>query len=89
MIPEIVPAGDAVVARAGDVELFRYVVKPAATAFEGPKPYLHPVRTLAGDVVTAYRPNDHRWHKGIQMTATSAPCGTKNSSCKAPVSPKG
>src|SRR3954454_12740441 len=38
--------------------------------FEGPKPYLHPVRTLAGDVVTGYRPHDHRWHKGVQMTAS-------------------
>lgn len=54
----------------GDVELFRYVHRPSTPAFEGPKPYLHPVRTLAGDVVTAFRPHDHRWHKGVQMTAT-------------------
>ncbi|WP_030478624.1 PmoA family protein [Lentzea albidocapillata] len=54
----------------GDVELFRYVYRPSTPAFEGPKPYLHPVRTLAGDVVTAFRPHDHRWHKGVQMTAT-------------------
>ncbi|MEV6875255.1 PmoA family protein [Amycolatopsis sp. NPDC051128] len=70
MTPEIVEAGDVVVVRAGDVELFRYVCRPAVPAFEGPKPYLHPLRTLAGDVVTGYRPHDHRWHKGIQMTAT-------------------
>lgn len=55
---------------AGDVELFRYVHRPSTPAFEGPKPYLHPVRSLAGDVVTAFRPHDHRWHKGVQMTAT-------------------
>ncbi|SFR05948.1 Methane oxygenase PmoA [Lentzea waywayandensis] len=54
----------------GDVELFSYVHQPSTPAFEGPKPYLHPVRTLAGDVVTAFRPHDHRWHKGVQMTAT-------------------
>ncbi|MEU3644731.1 PmoA family protein [Lentzea sp. NPDC034063] len=54
----------------GDVELFSYVHRPSTPAFEGPKPYLHPVRTLAGDVVTAFRPHDHRWHKGVQMTAT-------------------
>lgn len=54
----------------GDVELFTYVHRPSTPAFEGPKPYLHPVRTLAGDVVTAFRPHDHRWHKGVQMTAT-------------------
>ncbi|GHH84995.1 hypothetical protein GCM10018793_51240 [Streptomyces sulfonofaciens] len=51
------------------VELFRYVYRPEA-AFEAPKPYLHPIRTLSGDVVTDYRPNDHRWHKGLQMTAS-------------------
>ena len=54
----------------GDVELFSYVHRPSTPAFEGPKPYLHPVRTLAGDVVTGFRPHDHRWHKGVQMTAT-------------------
>ncbi|KJK48287.1 oxidoreductase [Lentzea aerocolonigenes] len=61
---------EALVVSVGDVELFTYVHQPATPAFEGPKPYLHPVRTLAGDVVTAFRPHDHRWHKGVQMTAT-------------------
>ncbi|MGW0732273.1 DUF6807 domain-containing protein [Streptomyces sp. NPDC002851] len=50
-------------------ELFAYVYRPEA-AYEAPKPYLHPLRTLAGHVVTDYRPNDHRWHKGLQMTAS-------------------
>jgi hypothetical protein len=54
----------------GGVEIMRYVFAPEMDPFEGPKPYLHPVRTLAGDVVTGYRPHDHRWHKGIQMTAS-------------------
>ena len=53
---------------AGIVTLFEYVYRPGGPAFEGPKPYLHPVRTLAGEVVTTFRPHDHRWHKGIQMT---------------------
>ncbi|SDI94159.1 Methane oxygenase PmoA [Lentzea albidocapillata subsp. violacea] len=61
---------EALVVSVGDVELFEYVFRPSTPAFEGPKPYLHPVRTLAGDVVTAFRPHDHRWHKGLQMTAT-------------------
>jgi methane monooxygenase PmoA-like len=52
------------------VEILRYVHQPEMDPFEGPKPYLHPVRTLAGDVVTGYRPHDHRWHKGVQMTAS-------------------
>ncbi|MGO1056310.1 PmoA family protein [Crossiella sp. CA198] len=63
-------AEDRLAVSAGEIELFEYVFRPAMPPFEGPKPYLHPVRTLAGDVVTAYRPHDHRWHKGIAMTAT-------------------
>lgn len=51
------------------VQLFAYVYRPEA-AWEAPKPYLHPIRTLAGDVVTDYRPNDHRWHKGLSLTAS-------------------
>lgn len=51
------------------VELFAYVYRPEA-AWEAPRPYLHPVRTLAGAVVTDYRPNDHRWHKGLSLTAS-------------------
>ncbi|MFE6974094.1 PmoA family protein [Streptomyces sp. NPDC057682] len=51
------------------VELLRYVYRPEA-AWEAPKPYIHPLRTLAGHTVTGYRPHDHRWHKGLQMTAS-------------------
>ncbi|NUP73629.1 MAG: Gfo/Idh/MocA family oxidoreductase [Sinomonas sp.] len=32
-----------------------------------PRPYLHPVRTLAGTVVTAHLPLDHPWHLGLGM----------------------
>ncbi|MGV9279968.1 DUF6807 domain-containing protein [Streptomyces sp. NPDC003730] len=54
---------------AAGTELFSYVYRPEAE-WEAPKPYLHPVRTLSGAVVTGYRPNDHRWHKGLQLTAS-------------------
>jgi hypothetical protein len=64
------PDDRAVSVHVGDVAILRYVHRPEMPPFEGPKPYLHPVRTIAGDVVTAYRPHDHRWHKGIQMTAS-------------------
>ncbi|OKJ95131.1 oxidoreductase [Streptomyces sp. CB03234] len=68
--PRVVHAhGDHVSVSAGDVELLRYVYRPEA-AWEAPKPYIHPLRTLAGHTVTGYRPNDHRWHKGLQMTAS-------------------
>lgn len=51
------------------VELLAYVYRPEA-AWEAPKPYLHPMRTPAGGVVTDYRPDDHRWHKGLSLTAS-------------------
>ncbi|MFG3014036.1 PmoA family protein [Streptomyces cinerochromogenes] len=51
-------------------EILRYVYRPDPDPFESRKPYAHPVRTLAGRTVTGYRPSDHRWHKGLQMTAS-------------------
>lgn len=49
----------------GDVELFRYTFLPDAPQLESPKPFLHPIRTRAGHVVSLFRPHDHVWHKGI------------------------
>ncbi|UJW29348.1 PmoA family protein [Saccharothrix sp. AJ9571] len=54
----------------GDVELLRYTYRPDIDAFECPSPSFHPLRTLDGDVVTGNRPHDHRWHKGLAMTAS-------------------
>ncbi|MFJ8192573.1 PmoA family protein [Streptomyces sp. NPDC096094] len=58
------------VTAANGTEILRYVYRPDPEAFESRKPYAHPVRTLAGRPVTGYRPSDHRWHKGLQMTAS-------------------
>lgn len=58
------------VTAANGTEILRYVYRPDPEAFESRKPYAHPVRTLAGHTVTGYRPSDHRWHKGLQMTAS-------------------
>ncbi|MGI5452345.1 PmoA family protein [Streptomyces sp. CA-249302] len=58
------------VVAADGTEIFRYVYRPDPDPFEARKPYAHPVRTLAGRTVTGYRPSDHRWHKGLQMTAS-------------------
>ncbi|MET0296429.1 MAG: PmoA family protein [Microbacterium sp.] len=70
-VPLTVDVGEAeAVVHAGDVEIARYVFRPDAPVVEGPKPYLHPLRTLDGAVVTGFRPWDHRWHKGLQMTWT-------------------
>ena len=48
--------------------LFTYTYLPQTDPFETPKPHLHPVRTLSGNLVTVYRPHDHLWHHGIAMT---------------------
>lgn len=34
-------------------------------AVSSPRPYLHPVRTLSGTVVTDHQPLDHVWHLGV------------------------
>lgn len=55
---------------AAGIELLRYHYRPAIDPFECPAPYFHPLRTLSGGVVTVHRPYDHRWHKGLAMTAS-------------------
>lgn len=62
---ELTDTGSHVRATHDGVELFRYVHRPPEPAVESPRPYFHPVRTLAGDEVSIYRPHDHVWHKGI------------------------
>ncbi|MEU6784874.1 PmoA family protein [Nonomuraea angiospora] len=57
--------GRSVTVAAGDVELFTYVYSPDTPVLESPKPYLHPIRTLGGRLVSLFRPHDHVWHKGI------------------------
>ena len=49
-------------------QLFRYVYRPQTALEESPRPYFHPLATLQGDVVTDFRPADHRWHHGLAMT---------------------
>jgi Methane oxygenase PmoA len=57
--------------RHGDVPLFRYVYGTDAAQVESPRPHFHPLRTLAGDEVTIFRPHDHRWHHGLSMTCAN------------------
>lgn len=52
----------------GNTELARYVYSPQMPEVESRKPYIHPIHTLRGALVSAFRPWDHPWHKGIQMT---------------------
>lgn len=50
-----------------DRQVGTYVTQSTAPPVEVPKPYLHPLRTLAGALVTDYAPGDHRWHHGLMM----------------------
>lgn len=54
--------------RAGGGLLMRYVYRPTTPAAESPRPYAHPVNTLAGELLTNFRPNDHPWHHGLSFT---------------------
>ncbi|MSU50207.1 MAG: hypothetical protein EXS37_14170 [Opitutus sp.] len=51
--------------------LWCYVYVPQTPANEAPRPYAHPVYSLAGDVLTNFRPNDHPWHHALSLTITS------------------
>lgn len=56
---------------AGGALLLRYNYAPDTPANESPRPYAHPVCSLAGDVLTNFRPNDHPWHHALSLTLTS------------------
>jgi predicted dehydrogenase len=60
---------DSVLVRAqiAGVEVARYIDGRGTIPTSSPRPVLHPVRTLAGVVVTARHPADHDWHNGIGM----------------------
>lgn len=48
-----------------DAVVARYVSGEGLDAMLSPRPFLHPVRTLAAVPVTDERPADHRWHLGL------------------------
>ncbi|CAG6391226.1 PmoA family protein [Streptomyces cocklensis] len=62
--------GACLTVEAAGVQLLRYVHAGDPEPSQAPKPYLHPLRTTAGEVVTDYRPADHLWHKGLALTAS-------------------
>ncbi|MEV0716548.1 PmoA family protein [Asanoa sp. NPDC050611] len=49
------------------VAVASYVVSPEVDVVQGPRPYLHPVRTLGGVTVTDFAPDDHTWHLGVSV----------------------
>lgn len=54
--------------RFGDLVLFDYTYRPDIDPFHFSRPFMHPIRTLAGDVLTNAHPSDHPWHNGLSMT---------------------
>lgn len=64
-------AEDHVDLQAGGRLLCRYVHRSDAPATEAPRPYLHPLHTLAGETVTGFRPDDHPWHHGLSFTSAN------------------
>ena len=54
----------------GQTAVLEYTYRPDVNPLFCPRPYVHPLRTLDGDVVTNLRPTDHPWHLGLSMTLT-------------------
>jgi predicted dehydrogenase len=68
-VPWAHPRRDSVFVRAqiAGVEVARYVDGRGTIPTSSPRPVLHPVRTLAGVVLTARHPADHDWHVGVSV----------------------
>jgi hypothetical protein len=64
-------SGRALAVYFGEQLLCRYVYGPTTEGKESPRPYFHPVNSLAGDTLTNFRPNDHPWHHGLSFTLTN------------------
>lgn len=54
-------------ARLGGTDVADYRNGAGTIPTSSPRPFLHPVRTLAGVVVSARHPADHDWHAGVGM----------------------
>lgn len=61
------PVGESAALWVGGVEVAEYVTRPEVDPRRGPRPFLHPVRTLAGTVVTDVLPEDHPHHLGVSV----------------------
>lgn len=48
--------------------LFDYQYRPDIIEHYFARPFMHPIRTLAGDLLTNACPVDHPWHNGLSMT---------------------
>ncbi len=51
----------------GTVTVAEYSSSSDIAAIDTPKPFMHPIRTPAGIVITGFAPDDHPWHHGLQF----------------------
>ncbi|WP_166982601.1 DUF6807 family protein [Paramicrobacterium fandaimingii] len=56
----------------GDRTVAAYRDGGATIPFSSPRPYLHPIRTRAGVIVSAQHPADHDWHVGLSFAVQDA-----------------
>jgi hypothetical protein len=72
MTLQLADDGTALSITKGDLEILRYVYRPDNDQLESPRPYFEPLRDLAGNQVSLYRPHDHVWHKGVTLSLPNA-----------------
>lgn len=65
--PIIIRTDDTLDVRVGNTVVAEYRVTSDVEPVNTPKPYFHPLRTLAGTVITGFAPDDHPWHHGLQF----------------------
>ncbi|MEJ6603735.1 MAG: PmoA family protein [Opitutaceae bacterium] len=64
-------SGSLKVGLTGGTDLWSYTFVPETPAKESTRPYVHPLYSIDGDVLTNLRPNDHPWHHGLSFMLTS------------------
>jgi len=57
---------DRLVVRHDGIDVLEYVFRPTQPQLESPRPYAL-LRTVGGESVTGFRPDDHVWHKGLSL----------------------
>ncbi len=63
--------GDSITLHSLEQTLFTYEYASKNPAVESPRPYFHPLKTLAGNTVSLTRPHDHLWHTGLSLTSAN------------------
>lgn len=65
------PEGTLTIGRPEAGPLWTYQYISPVPADNSPRPVIHPLYSLDGDILTNWRPNDHPWHQGVNFSLTS------------------